>query len=460
MTQRRTWRWGDDAWVAARAEREPWRERLALYEVHLGSWARVPEEGDRCLSYRELAPRLVAHAQRYGFTHLELLPLMGPRGTSSWGDPLAGQDAPTARYGSPDDLCAFVDACHQAGIGVVLDWALPLPEPGEAERHADRVRSAIASALHWLDAYHVDGLRVCGAASLLARGDDAPDLLRALNQAIAAAAPGCFTIAEACAGWSVTGPVAEGGLGFGLAWSARWREDALHLFGGDTAAPAPDDGTDPSAGAPRAGERLVLPLSHDAVAQGQASLLARMPGDAWQKLARLRSLLAWQWTRPGAPLVFMGTELAQEAAWRCDASLDWHLADDPLRVGLDRFLVDLGALHRDCPCLWRWDHDPSGFQGIVRESGGACAYLRWDGDAHAVVVLNLAAEPRDGIRLGVPTRGAYAQALSTDAGAYGGSGHPTRVVVDVEEGPLHGLPGHVTLDLPPLAALVLRPLRS
>jgi 1,4-alpha-glucan branching enzyme len=503
--------WGDGAWLEARARHEPWREPLSIYEVHLGSWARVPEEGHRCLGYRELAPRLVAHAHRYGFTHLELLPVMEHPYTPSWGYQVTGYYAPTARYGSPDDLRAFVDACHQAGVGVILDWVpAHFPKDDYALRrfdgttlyeHADpqrgehpdwgtlifdygrnEVRNFLtANALYWLDAFHVDGLRVDAVASMLyldysrAEGEwernrhggrenlEAIAFLRELNETISAAAPGCFTIAEESTAWEgVTRPVAEGGLGFTFKWNLGWMHDTLRYFGRDPAERRfhHDDLT--FAGVYDQSERFVLPLSHDEVVHGKGSLLARMPGDAWQKFANLRVLLAYQWTRPGRPLVFMGTEFAPDAEWSCDASLDWHLAGDPLRAGLERFLADLGALYRELPCLWRWDHDPSGFQWVDSRDAesSVLAYLRWDGDAHAVVVLNLTTTARDGHRIGVPARGAYAQALSSDAAVYGGSGHPSRVAANVEEVPSHGFARSLVLDLPPLAALVLRPLRA
>jgi len=503
-----SYRWSDDAWMAERPKRDPAREALAIYEVHLGSFARVPEEGNRPLTYRELAPRLAAHAKRFGFTHVELLPIAEHPFSGSWGYQVTGYYAPTSRYGAPDDFRYFVDHLHQEGIGVILDWvpahfprddfALRLFDGTALYEHADprlgehpdwgtlifnygrhEVRNfLVANALYWLEEFHVDGLRVDAVASLLYldysrnAGEWLPNeyggrenlaaiaFLRSLNDTLAAEHPGCMTIAEESTAWGgVTKPTFEGGLGFGFKWNMGWMHDTLAYFAKDPVFRRFHQDQLTFAMLYEHHERFVMPISHDEVVHGKGPLYDKMPGDPWQKLANLRLLFAYQWTRPGKKLLFMGSELAPHHEWNADQSLDWHLADDPARAGLQRFLEDLGAIYRASPCLWRLDHDPAGFRWLScddRESS-VLAYERCDGDAHLVVVLNLTPIPRDDYRIGAPLPGRWKRWLSSDEARYGGSGYATPELVDAEPVPWHGRAHSLRLRLPPLGALVLAP---
>jgi 1,4-alpha-glucan branching enzyme len=503
--------WGDEKWVAARAERDLRRQAFSTYEVHLGSFERARGDGSQTLGYRELGPRLAAHARRLGFTHLELLPVMEHPFTPSWGYQVTGYFAPTARYGTPDDFRYLVDCCHREGIGVILDWVpAHFPRDDWALRrfdgtalyeHADPRRGEhpdwgtlifdygraevrnflIANALYWLEEFHVDGLRVDAVASMLyldySRGPgewvpnaeggrenvDAVDFLRELTGLVDQRHPGCVTIAEESTAWpGVTRPVDEGGLGFTFKWNMGWMHDTLRQFSRE-----PEDRgrhlEDLSFSMLyEYDERFLMPLSHDEVVHGKGSLLAKLPGEESQRLSQLRTLLTYQWTRPGKQLVFMGTELAQPGEWNFDASLDWHLAEEASRQGLLRFFEDLGRLYLERPCFWRWDHDSAGFAWIECEDRerSVVAYSRHDGDDHAVVVLNPTRVYRGDHRIGVPCAGAYRELLSSDAALYGGDDHATLSVALVEPVPCAGHPQSVRLALPPLSALVLAPVRS
>ncbi|NNL68128.1 MAG: 1,4-alpha-glucan branching protein GlgB [Myxococcales bacterium] len=503
-----TYRWSDTEWMRRRASGDPTREPVSIYEVHLGSWARVPEEGNRWLGYREIAPRLAAHVKELGFTHVELLPIAEHPFDGSWGYQVTGYFAPTSRYGSPDDFRYFVDVLHRHGIGVVLDWvpahfprddfALRLfdgtalyehENPRRAE-HPDwgtlifnygrrEVRNfLIANALYWLEVFHIDGLRVDAVASMLyldysrEEGDwdpnpyggrdnlEAIDFLRELNATIHAEQPGCFTAAEESTAWpGVTRDVSEGGLGFTFKWNMGWMHDTLAYFSREPAHRRwhQDDLT--FAMLYEHSERFLMPLSHDEVVHGKGSLLSRMPGDEWQRFANLRALLAYQWTRPGKKLLFMDAELAPWDEWSLQKSLDWHLAGDPLRAGLARFLSDLGALYRAESSFWRRDPDPESFQWIDCQDreNSVISFLRRDGERHAVVILNMTPVPRPGYRIGVPAPDRYARRLDTDDPAYGGSGWSETGAFDAEPVPWHGFPCSVQADLPPLAVTVLVP---
>ncbi len=503
-----TYAWGDREWMRARGSRDPARAPMATYEVHLGSWARVPEEGHRSLTYREIAPRLAAHVRSLGFTHVELLPIMEHPFEGSWGYQVTGYYAPTSRLGTPDDFRFFVDTCHREGLGVILDWVpAHFPRDDFALRrfdgtalyeHEDPRRGEhpdwgtlifnygrrevanflIANALYWLDEFHVDGLRIDAVASMLyldySRRDgewlpnqyggrenlEAVAFLRTLNDTIAAEQPGCFTIAEESTAWpGVTQPTAAGGLGFALKWNMGWMHDTLAYFAHEPVHRRFHQDELTFAMLYEHRERFVNPLSHDEVVHGKRSLLEKMPGDLWQKLANLRLLLAYQYTRPGKQLLFMGTELAPATEWNHDASLDWHLADDPARQGHMRFLAALGGLYQAEPCLWRGDPDPASFAWIDcgDRDASVVSYQRRDGEAHLVVVLNLTPVPRDGYRVGVPTAGPYAIRLDSDASEFGGSGYASREPVMVAPIPWHGHAHSVAVRLPPLAALVLGP---
>lgn len=503
-----TYTWGDGTWMQRRRERNALREPMAIYEVHLGSWRRVPEEGDRPLGYRELAPLLAEHVCRLGFTHIELLPISEHPFDGSWGYQVSGYFAPTARFGSPDDLRFLIDTCHRAGLGVILDWVpahfvkddfalrrfdgTPLyehedPRSGE---HPDwdtlifncgrnEVRNfLVASALHWLEDFHVDGLRVDAVASMLyldysrKEGEWIPNpqggrenwesvtLLREVNELVRTEYPGCITIAEESTAWpDISQPVSHGGLGFTFKWNMGWMHDTLEYFARDPVHRPYHHGTITFAMLYEYSERFIMPLSHDEVVHGKGALLAKMPGDPWQKFANLRLLLAYQYTRPGKILLFMGTELAPEREWRHDTSLDWHLADDPARRAFRHFMEDLGRFYRDTPSLWRADHDPGGFAWIdcTDYKQSIMAYVRRDGDEHVVVVLNMSPVPREDYRLGVPQAGVYVERFSSDDVRYGGGEFATSARVQTEPVDFHGHPQSLRLRLPPLGALVLAP---
>jgi len=495
--------WRDASWLAARASRDPRREPLAIYEVHLGSWDRA--EGGRALGYREIAPRLARHAKSLGFTHLELMPIAEHPFDPSWGYQVSGYYAPTARYGDPDDFRAFVDVCHAEGLGVILDW-VPAHFPRDAwglprfdgeplyeyadprlGEHPDwgtlvfdfgrpEVRNfLIANALYWLDEFHVDGLRVDAVASMLYRdysrkpGEWLPNqhggrenleavaLLQSLNEAVRLEHPGCFTVAEESTAWpGVTRAVAEGGLGFTFKWNMGWMHDTLRYFARDPVHRRFHHDELTFAQLYEHSERFIMPLSHDEVVHGKRSLLEKMPGDAWQKLANLRLLLAYQWTRPGKKLLFMGSELAPAHEWSFERALDWRLAEDPARAGLARWLAALGALYREHACLWRVDPDGDGFAWIDchDRTNSVYSYLRRDGEDALLVVLNATPSPHPEYRLGAPPAAGWRLLASSDAQAFGGSGFPAHARAPLERVAYHGFEHSLRLSLPPLAALV------
>jgi 1,4-alpha-glucan branching enzyme len=498
--------WGDDAWRTARVRRDPVREPMLIYETHLGSWARVPEEHDRPLTYREIAPRLVQHVKELGFTHIELLPIMEHPFTGSWGYQVTGYYAPTARYGTPDDFRFFVDTCHQAGIGVLLDWvpahfprddfalrrfdgtALFEHEDPRLGEHPDwgtlifnydrnEVRNFhIANAVYWLEEFHLDGLRVDAVASMLyldysrrpgewlrnryggRENLGAIDFLRAMNVTVATESPGAITVAEESTAWpGVTKPVADGGLGFTFKWNMGWMHDTLQYFALDPIHRSFHHNDLTFAMLYEYSERFIMPLSHDEVVHMKRSLLDRMPGDVWQKFANLRLLLLYLYMRPGKKLLFMGTELAPWDEWNHDVSLDWRLLGDPMRAGFSRFLRELGALYHAQPPLWRDDAEPAGFQWIDVEdrANSVLSWVRRAGEEHVVVALNFTPVPRENYRIGAPQAGTYVELLSSDATRFGGSEVQTLAEVHTEDAPFHGYPQSMRLVLPPLGGVVL-----
>jgi 1,4-alpha-glucan branching enzyme len=500
--------WTDADWSTRRREYDPRRAPMSIYEVHLGSWRRVPEEGNRWLTYREAATALVEHARRLGFTHIELLPVAEHPFDGSWGYQVSGYYAPTSRFGTPDDFRYLVERCHAAGIGVILDWVpghfpkddfalrrfdgtalYEHADPRQAE-HPDwgtlifnygrpEVRNfLIANALYWFEEFHVDGLRVDAVASMLyldysrKQGDwipnryggrenlEAIDFFRALNEVVRLEYPGRFMVAEESTSWpGVTQSVTQGGLGFTFKWNMGWMHDTLSYFARDPVHRRFHHDTLTFAMLYEHSETFIMPLSHDEVVHGKGSLYNKMPGDPWQKLANLRLLLAYQFTRPGKQLLFMGTELAPEREWDHDSSLDWHLAEQPQRAALQRYIEELGRLYQQTPELWRKDPDPEGFAWIDcsdRDNSVIC-YVRRDSDRHVVIVLNLTPVPRENYRIGAPKAGAYVARLSSDDERYGGSGFATCTEVQTEPVPFHGCEQSMRLRLPPLGALILFP---
>ena len=500
--------WADSAWMASRARRDPRREPMSIYEVHLGSWLRIPEEGNRSLSYREMAPRLVDHVRDLGFTHVELMPVAEHAYFASWGYQVTGYYAPTGRYGTPDDFRFFVDYCHQHGVGVILDWvpahfpkddfALRLFDGTALYEHEDPRRGEhpdwgtlifnygrnevknflLANALYWLQEFHVDGLRVDAVASMLyldySREDgnwvpnnyggreniEAIEFLRSVNSVIESEVPGAFAIAEESTAWGgVSRPAGEGGLGFAFKWNMGWMHDTLLFFSKEPVHRKFHIDQLTFAMLYEYTERFINALSHDEVVHGKGSVIEKMPGDFWQKLANLRLLLTYQWTRPGKQLIFMGTELAQHQEWDHDGMLSWDLKDHPQRVALKEFIRELGRMYQAHPALWRSDPDTAGFEWIDcndRENT-VISYLRRDGDAHLVIVINFTPVPREDYRVGVPAFTRYTEVLSSDELRFGGSEFETTQGVDAERIPIHGREQSVKLRLPPLGALILKP---
>jgi 1,4-alpha-glucan branching enzyme len=505
---RSEYQWGDDAWLRARGSRDPRTEPISIYEVHLGSWARVPEEGNRSLSYREIAPKLVEHVRRLGFTHVELLPLAEHAFYGSWGYQVTGYYAPTSRYGSPDDLRYLIDHLHQNDIGVIMDWvpahfpkddfslrrfdgtALYEHEDFRRGEHPDwgtlifnfgrnEVKNfLVANALYWLKEFHIDALRVDAVASMLyldysrKEGEWAPnpyggrenieaiDFLRAFNTTIAEEVPGAFTVAEESTAWGgVTRPAAEGGLGFTFKWNMGWMHDTLLYFSKEPVHRKYHHDQLTFAMIYEFSERFINSISHDEVVHGKGSLIEKMPGDMWQKLANLRLLLAYQWTRPGKQLIFMSTELAQHAEWNHDISLDWHLQSDPRRQGLSRYLVELSSLYRSTPALWRGDTDPGSFEWLdcSDRDNSVIGYVRRFQRDEVLVVLNFTPVPRENYRIGVPRAGHYRERLSSDNKRFGGSDYGTTPAITSEPLSMHGRDHSINLRLPPLGALILVP---
>jgi 1,4-alpha-glucan branching enzyme len=511
VVQSSGYRWKDDKWMTARPTRNPVNEPVHIYEVHLGSWARVPEEGNRFLSYREIAPKLAEHVKRLGFTHIELLPVMEHPFYGSWGYQVTGYYAPTSRYGSPDDFRFLVDTMHQAGVGVLLDWVpahfpkddyalrrfdgTPLYEhedPRLAE-HPDwgtlifnygrrEVRNfLVANALYWLHEFHVDGLRVDAVASMLyldysrnagewvpnryggRENLEAIDFLREMNAIVAEDAPGCMTIAEDSTAWpGVTRPIRGGGLGFTFKWNMGWMHDTLGYFERDPIYRAHHQNDLTFAMVYEHSEHFIMPLSHDEMVHLKGSLYEKMPGDPWQKLANMRALLAYQMTRPGKSLLFMGTELAAPSEWNHDESLDWDLLRQPERAAFMAYVRRLGQVYKEHAPLWKSDGDSHGFEWIdvSDHAHSVLSYLRWSGEEHVVVILNLTPTPHPGYRIGVPELAEYARLLSTDDPAWGGSGFGEIARLPAHDIPWHGRRYSVELDLPPLSAVVLAPARG
>ncbi len=501
--------WGDSAWLAARRTRDWLRAPLSVYEVHLGSWQRAP--GGGFLGYRELAARIADHALALGFTHIELMPITEHPLDESWGYQATGYFAPTSRFGSPDDFRFFVDHCHRCGLGVLLDW-VPAHFPRDAHalarfdgtalyEHADPQRGEhrdwgtliydygrhevrnflLASANFWLEEFHVDGLRVDAVASMLyldysrEPGDWSPNenggrenleavhFLRELNALTHGLHPGTLTLAEESTAWpQVTRPVNQGGLGFSMKWSMGWMHDTLRYLARDPVH-RHFHHQELSFGMLYAfSENFQLPLSHDEVVHGKRSLVAKMPGDSWQRHANLRLLYAWQFTYPGTKLLFMGGEFAQEREWSHARSLDWERLEDPLARGTLALLSDLNALYRDTPALHANDFEPEGFRWIDCHDAehAVLSYVRLAGAQYRVVVLNFTPVVRRDYRTGVPCAGEWLEVLNTDSRHYGGTdvGNGGRVLATAI--PHHGEPCSISLTLPPLGAVVLAPVRD
>jgi 1,4-alpha-glucan branching enzyme len=502
------YQWGDGAWMAGRGERQSMSAPMSIYEVHLGSWRRVPEEGNRSLTYREMAPLLAEHVKKLGFTHVELLPIMEHPFYGSWGYQTTGHFAPTSRYGTPQDLMYLIDHLHQNGIGVILDW-VPSHFPGDEfalaffdgthlYEHADprqgfhpdwqsyifnygrnEVRAFLtSSALFWLEQYHADGLRVDAVASMLyldysrKAGEWIPNryggrenleaihFLRTMNEEIYKTFPDAQTIAEESTAWPlVSRPLYVGGLGFGFKWDMGWMHDTLEYMAQDPIHRKYHHNKMTFRGMYAFTENFVLPLSHDEVVHGKGSLINKMAGDEWQKRANLRLLFGYMWAQPGKKLLFMGCELGQYREWNHDASLDWHLLEDEGHAGIARWLEDLNRLYREDPALHELDVSPDGFQWIDANDAenSVFSFLRKGKKGEPVVVIfNFTPLPRENYRIGVPGGGYWREILNSDAARYGGTNRGNMGGVDAVPIPLHGRSHSLTLALPPLGAVFLK----
>ena len=500
--------WRDGDWMKSRARQNQRKAPMSIYECHLGSWARVPEEGNRYLTYRELAVRLIPYVKDLGFTHIELLPTTEYPFDGSWGYQPISLYAPTSRFGTPDDFAAFVDVAHAAGIGIILDW-VPAHFPNDPHglsnfdgthlyEHADprlgfhqdwgtyiynyeRQEVAtflVANARFWLERYHLDGLRVDAVASMLyldysrKPGEWIPnryggnenlgaiDFLRRMNEVAYAAAPGAITIAEESTAWpGVSQPTYTGGLGFGFKWNMGWMHDTLRYISKDPVFRRYHH-HDLTFGLLYAfSENFILPLSHDEVVHGKGSLIRKMPGDRWQRFANLRAYFGFMWGHPGKKLLFMGGEFAQEQEWNHDNSLDWHLLSDPDHKGVQTLVRDLNHAYRSIPALHERDCEGRGFEWIVSDDrdNSVIAWLRHGEkeDSIAVVVSNFTPVSRREYRIGVPAPGYYREAVNTDASIYGGSNVGNLGGVLADAMPSHGFTYSLCLTVPPLATLIL-----
>ncbi len=500
--------WADSTWMRERPDNNSLRSPISTYEVHLGSWRRVPDDGNRFLSYREVASYLPEYARDMGFTHVEFLPLMEHPFYGSWGYQTTGYFAPTSRYGSPQDLMFLIDELHRHGIGVILDWVpshFPSDEHGLASfdgthlfEHEDprkgfhphwlsyifnygrhEVRSfLISSALFWLDKFHADGMRVDGVASMLyldcgrkpgewirnEKGGnenlEAISFLRKLNETAYGEYPDIQMIAEESTAWpKVSRPTSQGGLGFGLKWDMGWMHDTLAYFSRDPAHRKHHQDQLTFSMWYAFTENFILSLSHDEVVYGKGSLLNKMPGDRWQKFANLRLLLAYQFSHPGKKLLFMGDEFAQWNEWYHEVSLDWNLLVDPPHAGIQRLVRDLNGLYRAKPALHDLDCDPGGFEWVDLDDveNSVVSFIRKGPDPGQLIlaVCNFTPVPRQNYRVGVPKPGFWKAILNSDDTEYGGSGEGESIGYEAEPIPRHGRNYSLSITLPPLAAIFL-----
>jgi 1,4-alpha-glucan branching enzyme len=496
--------WGDQEWMRSRGGRQSLAAPISIYEVHLGSWMRVPEDHNRPLSYREIAPKLAEYVESMNFTHVELLPIMEHPFYGSWGYQTTGYFAPTARYGAPQDLMYFIDYLHQHGIGVILDW-VPSHFPADSHglsffdgthlfEHADRrlgfhpdwntqiynygrneVRSfLLSSAMFWLDKYHADGLRVDAVASMLyldysrREGEwipnkyggrenlEAIEFLRQFNLEVYKEYPDVQTYAEESTAWPmVSRPVYLGGLGFGLKWDMGWMHDTLLYFSKDPIHRNFHHNLLTFRMLYGFSENFVLPLSHDEVVHGKGSLIGKMPGDEWQRFANLRLLYGYMFAQPGKKLLFMGDEFGQVREWGHDTSLEWHVLQYPVHSGVRRWVEQLNRMYRSEPALHEIEADPAGFEWVdCNDTASSVISLLRKGrqpENTILVVANFTPVSRYPYRIGVPFGGTWRELANSDAVDYGGSGLGNLGWKQAEPVPAHGRPYSLSLTLPPLA---------
>ena len=505
--------WGDDAWMHERGRHNGHDAPISIYEVHLGSWMRVPEDGGRWLTYREIAPKLAEYVHDLGFTHVELLPVSEHPFDGSWGYQPVGYYAPTSRHGTPDDFRFLVDSLHQAGVGLILDWVpahFPNDEHGlgyfdgtHLYEHADPKQGThpdwntlvfnygrretrnflISNARFWLDEYHVDGIRVDAVASMLyldyGRRDgewvrnihggrenlDAIALLRRLNEIVYRDYPDILTTAEESTAWpGVSRPTYLGGLGFGFKWNIGWMHDTLEYFSKDPIYRRYHQNQLTFGLVYAFTENFILPFSHDEVVHGKRSMLAKMPGDEWQRFANLRALYGFMYGHPGKKLLFMGNEFGQWHEWNHDQSLDWSRLDDPAHQGLRRWVRDLNTFYRSHPALYEVDFEGHGFEWIDASDVQRCvvSFARKANDPsdRVVFVCSFTPQPQSNYRVGVPQAGVWTEALNSDAEIYGGSGQGNLGRLEAVPVACQGRPHSLTVTLPPLGVVVFTRSRS
>ena len=511
VPERTEYTWGDQTWMSRRAHAHDRDAPVTIYEVHLGSWKRKVEEDNRYLTYRELADDLIPYVKELGFTHLELMPVHEYPFDGSWGYQPTGLFAPTSRYGKPADFKYFIDRCHQEGLGVLIDWVAG-HFPGDAHglcyfdgthlyehqdprmgRHMDwdtliynygrsEVRNFLLSnALYWMEEYHVDGLRVDAVASMLyldySRKHDewvpnvfggrenleAIDFLKNMNELVYGHHEGVMTVAEESTAWPmVSRPTYLGGLGFGYKWNMGWMNDTLRYMSKEPVHRKYHHDLLTFGLLYAFTENFILPISHDEVVHGKGSLLSKMPGDGWQKFANLRCYYTFMYTMSGKKLLFMGCEFGQGDEWNHNKSLDWHLLDYPLQRGLHTLIKDLNAVYRGNPALYQTDCMPEGFAWIDchDSENSVISYIRRARDPNdfVVVICNFTPVVRHAYRVGVPEGGDYAEILNTDAACYEGSGVGNSGRVNAVQEEAHGFSYSLSLVLPPLCALILKPL--
>jgi len=502
--------WHDNSWMANRVKNNSLGSPISFYEVHLGSWKRVSEEGNRWLTYRELAPLLADYVHDAGFTHVEFLPVMEHPFDGSWGYETIGYFAPTSRFGTPDDFMYLVDYLHQRGIGVILDWVpahFPKDEAGlgyfdgsHLYEHEDPRQGEhpdwntfvfnygrnevqnflISNALFWMDKYHVDGLRVDAVAAMLyldyGRGEgqwipnryggkeniDAIHFLRTLNEHVYNTFPDTMMIAEESTSWpQVSRPIYLGGLGFGLKWNMGWMHDVLNYMSQDPVFRNYHHNDITFSLVYAFAENFVLPFSHDEVVYGKGSMIRKMPGDDWQKFANLRLLYGFMFGHPGKKLLFMGDEFGQWSEWNHDASLEWHLLQEPSHAGLKRWVRDLNTLYRGEPLLHTMDFNPAGFEWVDCKDfqRSIISFLRrgQNPNDQLLFVCNFTPVVRQNYRVGVPFEGYWKEILNSDAPLYGGSGQGNFGGLSTVPLPIHGRPLSLNMTLPPLGIVIFRP---
>lgn len=505
--------WNDGEWMATREQRQAFDAPMSVYEVHLGSWRRDPNDPSRWLSYRELAHMLVDYCRQMGYTHLELLPVSEHPFTGSWGYQTVGYYAATSRYGTPEDFMYFVDHCHQNGIGVILDWVpAHFPKDNHGLRRFDGTalyehedprlgehrdwgtlifnygrhevsNFLLSNALFWLDKYHIDGLRVDAVASMLyldysrESGEWIPNefggrenlaaisLIKEFNEQAHGQYPGVLTIAEESTAWPmVSRPTYMGGLGFSLKWNMGWMNDTRRYMHEDPVHRRYHHNGLTFSLIYAFNENFVLPLSHDEVVHGKGSLLDQMPGDLWQRFANLRLLYGYMWTHPGKKLLFMGADFGQWNEWNYDESLQWHLTEWESHQGMQRLVADLNHLYRREPALHQVDFEHTGFEWIDCNDyeNSTLSYLRRgkNPEDYVVVSCNFTPVPRPNFRIGVPRAGWYHEIFNSDSMYYAGSNLGNFPGMMAEEIPWHGRPCSIEFTLPPLAIVVLKPERG